>query len=143
MSLKATLSLADPGMLDPVQHGLRLLIDDAQGLRYTDLTLPPNPQPFGDPGWQATSTGWKFRGKGRITSVKIKRAASAPGELIMAMRGKDIVSGVPPAANLPLKVTAVLDPPYATTGLCAEIGFPGPPGINPSCRERGSSVTCH
>src|SRR5262249_40890229 len=92
MSLKATLSLADPGMLDPVQHGLRLLIDDAQGLRYTDLTLPPNPQPFGDPGWQATSTGWKFRGKGRITSVKIKRAASAPGELIMAMRGKDIVS---------------------------------------------------
>jgi hypothetical protein len=50
MSLKATLSLADPSMLDPVQHGLRLLIDDAQGLRYTDLTVPPNPPQFGDSG---------------------------------------------------------------------------------------------
>ena len=144
MSLKATVVLADPAMLDPVQHGLRLLIDDAQGLRYTDLTVPPNPPQFGDKGWEATSSGWKFRGKGRITSVKIKRIASSPGELVLTMRGRDVVFGAPPPANLPVKVTVVLDPPFATTGLCAEVVFPGPPGVNPSCTDQsdGSSVSC-
>jgi hypothetical protein len=144
MSLKATLSLADPAMLDPVQHGLRLLVVDAQGLLYTDLTVPPNPQPFGDQGWQVTSSGWRFRGKGRITSVKIKRTASSPGELMLTMRGKDVVFGVPPQANLPVKATVVLDPPFATTGLCAEVVFPGPPGVNPSCTDQrdGSTVNC-
>jgi hypothetical protein len=143
MSLKATLSLADPGMLDPVQHGLRLLIDDAQGLRYTDLTLPPKPSAVrrsglaGDVHWlEVPRQGTHHVGEDQARGVGTGRAD--PGHA-----GQDIVSGVPPAANLPLKVTAVLDPPYATTGLCAEIGFPGPPGVNPSCTERGSSVTCH
>ena len=144
MSLKVTVALADPAMLDPVQHGLRLLIDDAQDLRYADITVAPNPPQMGDKGWETTPSGWRFRGKGAITSVKMKRAASTPGRLALALRGRDIVQGLPPAANLPVKATVVLDVPFATTGLCAELVFPGPTGVNPSCTDRrdGLTVSC-
>src|SRR5262249_36802619 len=131
LSLKATLSLADVAMLDPVQHGFRLLVDDSEGVRYADVTVAPNPPQFDDKGWQATSSGWRFRGKGGITSVKIKRIASAPGQLALTVQGKGVVGGAPPAAHLPVKATVVLDPPFAITGLCAEVTFPGPPGVNP------------
>jgi hypothetical protein len=143
LTLKATLSLADLAMLDPVQHGLRLLVDDSEGVRYTDITVSPNSQ-LGYQGWEATSSGWRFRGKGGITSVKIKRVASVPGQVSLTVQGKGAVSGVPPAAHLPVKVTVVLDPPFATTGLCAEVTFPGPPGINPSCTDQrsGATVNC-
>jgi hypothetical protein len=144
LTLKTTLSLADITMVDPVEHGFRLLVDDSEGVRYTDVTVPPNPQPFNDKGWQATSSGWSFHGKGRITSVKIKRIASMPGELALTVQGRDVVGGVPPAAHLPVKATVVLDPPFALTGLCAEVTFPGPPGVNPSCTEQpsGRTVNC-
>lgn len=144
VSLTTTVSLGDPTMLDPVQHGLRLLVDDSEAVRYTDVTVAPNPPQFGDKGWEATSSGWRFRGKGAITSVKIKRAASAPGLLTVTVQGRGIVSGVPPEAHLPLKATVVLDPPFATTGLCAEVTFPGPPGVNPACTDHrdGTTVNC-
>ena len=144
VSLTTTVSLGDPTMLDPVQHGLRLLIDDAEAVRYTDITVAPNPPQFGDRGWEATSSGWRFRGKGAITSVKIKRAASAPGLLTVSVQGRGIVAGVPPEAHLPLKATVVLDPPFATTGLCTEVTFPGPPGVNPTCTDHrdGTTVNC-
>jgi hypothetical protein len=113
-------------------------------VRYTDITVAPNPPQFGDKGWEATSSGWRFRGKGAITSIKIKRAASAPGLLTVSVQGRGIVSGVPPEAHLPLKATVVLDPPFATTGLCAEVTFPGPPGVNPTCTDHrdGTTVSC-
>jgi len=144
LTLKATLSLADVAMLDPVQHGLRLLVDDSESVRYTDITVSPNPPQFGDQGWEVTSSGWRFRGKGGITSVKIKRVASVPGQVSLTVQGKGAVSGVPPAAHLPVKATVVLDPPFATTGLCAEVTFPGPPGVNPSCTDQrsGATVNC-
>jgi hypothetical protein len=144
LSLKATLSLADVAMLDPVQHGLRLLVDDSEGVRYTDVTVAPNPPQPGDRGWETTSSGWRFRGKGAITSVKIKRIGAVPGQLALSVEGRGVVGGAPPAAHLPVKATVVLDPPFAVTGLCAEVTFPGPPGVNPSCTEKpgGQTVNC-
>jgi hypothetical protein len=44
---------------------------------------------------------------------------------------------------LPLRATVVIDPPYATTGQCADADFFGPPPL-PDCHTAagGSAIVC-
>jgi hypothetical protein len=139
LKVRGTMSLQALAQLDPTVTGLRLVVDDGAGLRHVDATAP------GGSGWKAARNGWSFRGEGAITSIKLKRVASSPAALVLSLRGRGTWStGPPPESNLPLEATVVLDPPFAATGQCAELVFPGPPRVQPACtlQRSGSSVTC-
>jgi hypothetical protein len=86
------------GTIDAVSD---LLVDDSEGVRNTDITVAPNTPQFGDRGCETTSSGWRFRGKGGITSVKIKRVASVPEPVAVAVQGKGVVSGCRPRRIFP------------------------------------------
>ena len=138
-SARGTLSLPDLTVLDPVSRGLRFLVQDSSGLVYLDTTAP------GGIGWTTTAGGWVFRDDGPILSVKLKRNRSPTGAFSVTLRTRGAwLTGPPPETSLPLKATVVLDPPFAQTGLCGELAFPGPPGVAPSCKlQRGGwAVTC-
>jgi len=57
--------------------------------------------------------------------VSLHGRVSQPGQFSVAIIGKNGSFAVPDG-GLPLRITVVIDPPLATTGQCAEIGFTAP-----------------
>jgi hypothetical protein len=145
VKIHGRVTLADPSAVDPVQHGLRVVVEDSVGTRFLDTTAPPNPPVPPDRGWRATDGGWSYKARrfAPIVAVKIRLRADPAGALDLSIRTSEFFIEAPP--QLPMNLTLVLDPPFATTGLCGEAAFPGPPGVNPSCAlvQGNRSLSCH
>lgn len=128
--------------LDPVGHGMGLVIADELGTRMVDVVLPSGAYDGTiKAGWRTSSTGRKWRYvDGRrppahgLSSVVIKDLSRRQAGLIdvraTARNGGYQLAGSATA----LTGTVVLDPPTAETGQCG--------AAIASCRTRGSTVRC-
>jgi hypothetical protein len=129
--------------LAPLANGVRILLDDARGGNLVDAMLP------GGAGWATVKggTGWVYRNNGKgtplidgITKVVVKDLSARFSGVIRFT----IIGRLPTLAlestDLPLKAAIVLDPPNATTGLCAETAF----ASETACflNGRASSLQC-
>jgi hypothetical protein len=139
--------------LDPTTEGARAIIVDSTGALVVDVTIPP--------GVYSTSNraGWKVNGAATsftyinagtviplpqgIKKFGIKRSTKTVGLLKFSITGKNGSYAVN-TANLPLIGTVILDVPNATTGLCGESKFPGPPNPLGACAivSNGNVVRC-
>jgi hypothetical protein len=132
--LKATITgVPDQPAIDPIAHGLRILLTDALGDAVIDAFLPGGAYSTdAKAGWKGSGLGWNYANGGQnfpliqgISKVTLHGRTSQPGRFSVAITGKNGSFAVP-ANGLPLLVTVVIDPPLATTGQCAEIGFSAP-----------------
>ncbi len=115
--------------IDPVSHGVRLLIRDAAGGSaggaFLDVTVPAGAYS------ESTGTGWAVKGGSRflfrspqpvggaVRAVRLQLPPTIPGRVRVAITGTEgsFVSGV---FALPPRVTVLLDPPATPSVQCAE-----------------------
>jgi hypothetical protein len=130
--------------LDPVAHGVRILLDKATG-GVVDATIPGGGYDRNTKvGWKSNAAGTSFKYVNGspvlidgINGIAIRKTRN-PGEIKFTIRGK---KGSYPIGTLetPVKATLVLDPPLATTGQCTETTF-----TSATClfNRSGATVTC-
>ncbi|MCW5892537.1 MAG: hypothetical protein KIT14_18645 [bacterium] len=113
-----------PSGIDPAARGLRLIVRNAAGATPIDAMLPPGT--LGGVGWSAASSGtsWTYRNTGKVIPavngiVRASVKASRAGRWKVTVVGRSGSYPIQPA-DMPLGLSLVLDPPYATTGQCAE-----------------------
>jgi hypothetical protein len=131
--------------LDPITRGLRIIMSDSLDGEVIDVRLPGGAYSSTvKAGWKGGATGWNYANGGQvlpllqgITKVSLRGRASQPGVYSVAITGKNGSYAIQPG-GLPVTVTVVMNPPLATTGQCAEIGFD--PG---ACRlSTNGSLVC-
>src|SRR5579871_687168 len=130
-----------PTAFDPVAHGIRFLVNGANGSgNLLDVTIP------GGTGWRVDVLGnqWEYRNPGGaqgIIKVLLRNNNETPGFMVFRVVGKGVTlnGGFPfaPAeygpSPLPLSVMLVLAPPDGISLLpgdpytCGEATYPGPP----------------
>lgn len=136
--LSGTLRLPS-GAIDPVVDGLRVIITDSSRQTIVDATVPPGAfDTVQAAGWKvnAPRTTFVYQNKGgaipgldAVNKVIVKRSTRVPGQVRIAIRA--VLGTYPAPSHLPLVVTLILDPPYASTNQCGDMLFSGLPG--PSC----------
>ena len=146
LKLSGQLAVPASPAIDPLLHGVRLLVTDANGAAILDAAIPAGAyDPLTRAGWTVNTRGTTFtyRNAGGaipllegIFKVVVKKSARTPGAIQFAVSGKDGSYAVTPA-QLPLAATVVLDPPYAATNQCGEAAFTGP---GPSCTYAASGL---
>jgi hypothetical protein len=112
---------------------MRILVTDALGGPVIDAFLPGGAySSTAKAGWKGSGLGWNYTNGGQnlpliqgITKVSLHGRVSQPGQFSVAITGKNGSFAVPDG-GLPLLITVIIDPPLATTGRCAEIGFRAP-----------------
>jgi cysteine-rich repeat protein len=112
--------------LDPVAHGLRVLIGNPFASSLLDFTLPPGGyDPATRTGWSASRslTSWRFKTADpslAATRARIDESKRVPGLVSVKLSGKrrSFADQLPPE---PLRFTVVLDPPVAAGGLCGDV----------------------
>jgi hypothetical protein len=139
--------------LDPTTEGARAMIVDSTGTVVLDVTIPPGAySTTNKAGWKVngSATTFTYINSGTIIPLPqgikkfgVKRSTKVTGLLKFSITGKN---GSYPVntGNLPLIGTVILDVPFATTGLCGESKFPGPPNPLSSCAvvSSGNVVRC-
>jgi hypothetical protein len=134
MKIKAIISgVPSQPAIDPIDHGLRILLTDVLGDAVIDARLPGGAYSTDDKaGWRGSELAWNYTNGGQdrpliqgISKVTLHGRTSQPGVFSVAITGKNGSFAIPDGA-LPLLVTVVIDPPLATTGQCGEIGFSAP-----------------
>jgi T5SS/PEP-CTERM-associated repeat protein len=127
--------------LAPSATGVRLLLEDGAGAVLFDVTAPAGPFDKG------AGRGWKKRKfKGArgdpLTGLTLAQAAKKPDAIAFRLTARS-AGLVPAEITPPLRATLVLDAPIAETGLCGEMQFAGPPGVNPLClTDARGKTTC-
>jgi len=140
--------------LDPIAHGVRVIIQNAAGGTVLDGTVP------GGLYDQSTQRGWRTNTDGsafiyrhignivpKIEGIKrvviFDRSSRDPGRLKFSVQGREGNYPLTPAEG-PIRAVIVFDVPAATTGQCAEADYPGPPPT-PTCTfsSDGSFAVCH
>jgi hypothetical protein len=121
----------EPGF-DPLTKGFRLVLFDASGATLFDATVPGGAySTAAKAGWKASRDGrsWKYTNSGRvvplvsgITTVSVKVDRTVAGKVTLNVKGKN-ASIEAPFGQLPVRVTAIVDAPYAASGQCGEAGF--------------------
>ena len=142
LSFSGTAQMPHAPQIDLTVSGARFVVEDAQGDALIDATIPPGL-------WDATARrGWRANGRGGffyknngptmndgLFSLTVNELRAAPGTFQFRVKAKD---GHYPVelADLPLRVTVILDPPdAATTGQCTEAQYAD------ECRFNKSSST--
>jgi hypothetical protein len=126
--------------LDPVANGVRIIVDDVHGLPLFDATVP------GGPPWVQSDNVSQYRDRAGtllgIRKISVKNYSTrTPGFLkfkAKVYRGNYVVT----AAQLPLKLTFVVDSPMATTGQCGEVTYAAPPTRGCRLSPAGNGVVC-
>lgn len=148
MAFRGRLTLPHPfaPALDPAATGVGVVVADAAGGRFVDVTIPGGPfDPVTDVGWKTvTSRSWKYVDRSPMPAAGITRLSvkdlsnQVPGLVQFAVKGR---RGAYPldASDLPLTALLVLDPPTAETGQCGQAAFAGPAT---SCTIDARSVRC-
>jgi uncharacterized delta-60 repeat protein len=127
----ATLSLDASVSLSPAMRGVRILIYAADESVLFDVSIPAGAfTAQSGVGWRTSKSGKTalFRSPipvdGLVRKVRIVRSLT-PGRYHVKFVGSGL-----DLSQLPLfgamKVSVVLDPPYAVTGICGELAFAGP-----------------
>jgi hypothetical protein len=121
--------------LDPASNGARAIITDSTGIVVTDVTIPAGAYNAANrAGWKVNGTGTAFTyvNSGLIIPLPqgikkfgLKRSTKVAGLLKFSITGKNGSYAVV-TSNLPLIGTVIVDPPYATTGLCGESFWAAP-----------------
>jgi hypothetical protein len=137
-------ALAAGASIDPVSHGLRLLVADGVGATFLDVTVPGGAVAAGT-GWKVGKHGWNFVATspvgGAVTAVTLR--VKNETRVDFKVSGKhDTLPPLP--TSLPIRATLVLDPPQSATGLCTDATFPGPKGVAPVCtlKQEGRQLVC-
>jgi hypothetical protein len=131
------LSFGSGPVLHPEASGARLVVRDQSGKPVLDLVAPPGAF---DP---TTKRGWKklaFANKaGPVTALRLtqsKRKPTTIGFTVKALAGTlDLATLGAPSATLTLDATTPTD-------VCGEVGFTGPPGIDPVCTLKHGALGC-
>src|SRR5262249_47887618 len=133
----------DPAF-DPIAHGARVMILDSTKTAIIDATMPPGAySATAKAGWKANGahTAFAYVNAGNptpfIQGIKkfgLKASRKGAGLIKFSVSGKNgsyDPDGI--ATHLPLVGTIIIDVPNATTGLCGESKFPGPPNPLSTC----------
>jgi hypothetical protein len=133
MSFSGRLQVPVLPAIDPVSKGFRLVLADSTGATLLDATIPGGAySSVTKAGWKASGNGlsWKYTNGGRvvppvsgISAVSIKRDRTIAGKLTLSVKSKNS-SIAAPIGRTPVRVTAVVDTPYAVSGQCGESAFP-------------------
>ncbi len=141
--MKARGRIPLPGVagIDPVADGLRVRITDIGEAFVFDATAPGGAyERATKAGWKMRKNGWSFRGPSggadTLDRAVLKVVKGTPGTLDVRLRGT--VGTASPF--LPLTLTVVLDPPFATTGLCGETAYPFHTGCETD--RSGRKISC-
>jgi hypothetical protein len=94
LSMKGEMTIPTSPALDPVANGATVIVDDADGRVIVDVVVPGGAyDPVLRVGWKARGTipSWTYKNRDGllgITSIKLKRTASAPNLVKFAVKGK-------------------------------------------------------
>ena len=113
--------------IDPIAKGIRFRFEDPDGVEVLDVTIPGGAYNAAlRSGWKATSAGWKYKNVGRIVplvkginNITLTKDKVVAGKIKFKFTGK---KGFYPvfSDDIPLKVSFVVDAPFAQTGQCGE-----------------------
>ena len=130
LTLKGKAVLADPGALDPLADGFRLLLASALGVVVGEATVPGGPyDPLARVGWKTNAAGtrWVYRngdGADGVTAAKLTLGAGTPPELKFVVKSKKRASVLAPGAGAPLAARLAFaggdECVVATFATCAE-----------------------
>jgi hypothetical protein len=149
LTFVGTVTVPTTPAIRPLEKGVRVIIEDTNGLDIVDATIPPGTYS------SITKIGWTLSRSGARATYKdlsltpvagifkvVLSSTLNPGELKITVRGRKSYYPVT-GAQLPLHATIVIDTPQATTGQCGEAAWPGPTP-SPACRlnSLNSKVTC-
>ena len=145
MTFKASVTLPGGTTVDPVAQGVRLIISRADGTKVVDIALPAGAFDIGAGyGWRAaTPKGpWVWLDRTNLTplkkaTVKVKTPASGGVVVNVAFVASKSDFGAV-GFSLPVDVTLVLAPPYATAGQCGETAWTS--GASPCRLLAGGNV---
>jgi hypothetical protein len=144
---KLTVSLTP--QINPVNRGIRILLDDPMGGNIFDAIIPGGLyNTTTKVGWTLSGTGATATYRNKSTTItpiagitKVVISSSIPGVFKIKVTGKNGNYAVPTGHSV--KVTVVIDTPIAQTGQCGEATYPGPKPA-PACalsRNR-KALTC-
>lgn len=142
-NLDGTIDFAEPILLAPDLHGLRVVVTAGDGSVLGDVLLP------GGSAWKPNRAGtsWSWRSPtlvgGWINSARLRTSPSRPDQVGFSVAGSRGAFATPRPA-LPLEAIVVLDAPTAATGLCGFARFPatGPPAPHCTLGPTGSTIDC-
>jgi hypothetical protein len=127
--LSGRLTVFTTPVIDPLTNGLRFRFEDRHGNAVIDETVPGGLYNSAlRVGWTQRGQSWTYRNAGTvptvngITSVTVRENPRVPGDLRFAIRAKRGSYPVSPE-QIPLKLSIVVDPPFATTNQCGEVVF--------------------
>jgi hypothetical protein len=137
-----TIPAAPP--IDPVTTGVRVLYGDQSGTIFDTLATPGAWDPATRVGWVARNGSFKYVDGSRtshLIKVVLKATAAVPGQYKVTVKGRD---GTYAAANPPVRLIVVADPPHAAAGACGEWLYPATAPATPSCITNaiGSVIKC-
>jgi hypothetical protein len=136
--LKGTLEgLPTAPPVDPVTHGMRLMLQDAADGAVLDALIP------GGQGWKANKKGTAISWTGAlpvdgIQKVVLKSSSKQPDRVKFLITGNHGTFTVP-SELLPLKGTFIFTTALATSGECGEVRFP-PGGC--ALDRKGKNLSC-
>ncbi len=122
-----TVTVPTTPTIDPIANGLRFRMEDPDGEPVIDVTIPGGAYNNAlRVGWKATAAGWKYKNVGRIVplvngigSITLTKDKVVAGRIKFLITGKKGNYAVVPS-DVPLKVSFVVDAPFAQTGQCGE-----------------------
>ncbi len=141
LAFRGELTIPTMPPLDPVAHGVRVVVEDSTG-PVVDAAIPGGlVDPLTKIGWKPnqTATAWTYTNKTGyqgITRVAVKLSSKVPGLVTFRVVGKKGAFATT-AADLPLTATFALRP----AGQCGTADFSGPA---PVCafNAKNSTLTC-
>jgi hypothetical protein len=139
LKLKGMMIVPTNPPLDPVAHGARVVVANANGV-VADVAIPPGAyDTVTRTGWKANAAATSFTflsrtGVSGIVKVTVKKIASTPGLTKFGVTGKKGTFATVPE-TLPLSATFTLD----ANGQCGTADFSGP---SQSCRSNGATIKC-
>ena len=127
LKFTGTVTVPTSPTIDPIAKGVRFRFEDPDGNEVLDVTIPGGAYNAAlRVGWKATTAGWKYKNVGRIVplvkginTITLTKDKVVPGRLKFQFTGKKGFYPVVPS-EIPLKVSFVVDSPFAQTGQCGE-----------------------
>ena len=127
LKFTGTVTVPTTPTIDPIAKGVRFRFEDPDGEEVLDATIPGGAYNAAlRVGWKATTSGWKYKNVGRIVplikginTITLTKDKVVPGRMRFQFTGKKGFYPVVPS-EIPLKVSFVVDSPFAQTGQCGE-----------------------
>lgn len=146
--MKGYLVFDEEPVYDPVALGVRLRIEDADGLHLLDSEIPAGAwNPVTRRGWLPMKNGgFRFRSTelidGAVQKVILKRVKKVPNSVYFKIVGaKGSFASVP--FTPPIRVTLTLDATPQRMGVCAEMDFASSAtAADCTLRSKGSVLLC-